>query len=111
MSEFPEFIRDLPQADVPISGVTGRLLQGERNQVVFFSFARDVAVPEHSHGAQWEIVVAGEVRLTLQGEERTYRAGESFFVPAGAQHSAQVRAGFRSIAVFDQADRYRALPA
>ncbi len=108
MSEFPEFIRRLPEAQLPFAGVTGRLLQGARNQVVFFSFAQDVAVPEHSHGAQWEIVVAGEVRLKLQGEERTYRPGDAFFVPAGAPHSALVRAGFQSIAVFDQADRYRA---
>jgi quercetin dioxygenase-like cupin family protein len=106
MDEFPEFIRALPEVDVPIDGVTGHLLQGKRHQVAFIAFDRDTVVPRHSHRAQWELVVAGEVVLEAAGEERTYSAGDSFYLPEGVEHGARVRAGYRAVVFFDQADRY-----
>ena len=44
--------------------------------------------PAHYHPAQDEHfeVLAGEVAVTLDGERRRHRAGESFSVPAGAVH-------------------------
>ncbi len=106
MPVFPEFIDQLPEIDLDLSGVTGRLLQAETHQVAFFRFDQDTVVPDHSHGAQWELVIAGEVVLKTGGRERTYRAGESFFIADGQVHGAVARAGFRSVAFFAQADRY-----
>jgi quercetin dioxygenase-like cupin family protein len=108
MTEFPQFIRELPAVEVPFPGVSGHLLQGRTQQVAFLRFEDDVEVPEHSHNAQWELVIAGEVRLRMGAETKTYRAGDSFYIPAGEAHGASVRAGYRSIVFFDQADRYRA---
>mgnify|MGYP001813331544 CR=1 FL=1 len=107
MDQFPDFIQGLPEADIPFQGVTGHLLQGEDQQVIFMEATEDTPVPEHRHKAQWELVVAGRVDLTMGGETRTYGPGEAFFVPEGAPHSALVHAGFRSVIFFDQADRYR----
>ena len=107
MTDFPQFIRGLPGVAVPFEGVTGFLLQGESQQVAFLEFETDVDVPEHSHNAQWELVIDGEVELTMEGRTDTYRAGQSFYVPAGIPHGAIVRAGYRSIIFFDQADRYQ----
>lgn len=107
MKDFPPFIRALPAVDVPFEGVTGHLLQGESQQVAFLQFETDAEVPEHSHNAQWELVIAGEVDLTLGGRTATYRAGDSFYIPAGEPHGARVHAGYRSVVFFDQADRYR----
>ena len=61
--EFPEFICNLPEVDINLAGVSGHVLQGKRQQAVFLRFDQDVEVPEHSHRAQWELVLAGEVRL------------------------------------------------
>jgi quercetin dioxygenase-like cupin family protein len=108
MERFPDFVTGLPELELPFEGVSGHLLQGERQQVVFVHFHQDTEVPEHSHRAQWEIAVAGEVRLRMAGEERTIRAGENFFIPEGVEHGASVRAGYRAVIIFDQADRYRA---
>ncbi len=88
--------------------MTGHLLQGANHQVAFLDFARDTVVPPHLHRAQWELVVAGEVRLRTSDGERTYTAGESFFIPEGVTHGAVISAGYRSVVFFDQADRYRA---
>jgi quercetin dioxygenase-like cupin family protein len=47
-----------------------------------------VLPPEHLHPSQDEhfTVVEGSVRAIVNGEERTYGAGESFDVPAGTPH-------------------------
>ena len=108
MDHFPEFVTQLPELELPFEGVSGHLLQGESQQVAFVEFYEDTEVPEHSHRAQWEIAVAGEVRLRMGGEERTIRAGESFFIPEGVEHGATVKAGYRAVIIFDQADRYQA---
>jgi quercetin dioxygenase-like cupin family protein len=108
MHDFPDFITRLPELDIPFDGSSGHLLQAESQQVAFVRFEKDVQVPEHSHRAQWELVIAGEVKLRMQGEERSYRPGESFYIPEGVVHGADVRAGYRAIVFFDQADRYRA---
>ena len=107
MDDFPRFIRELPEVDIPIDGVSGYVLQGKNQQVAFLEFETDADVPDHSHRAQWELVVAGEVELNLAGEQKTYRSGDSFYIPDGVVHGATVRAGYRSIVFFDQADRYR----
>ena len=106
MTDFPQFIRDLPAVDVPFPGITGYLMQGENQQVAFLQVETDVDVPEHSHNAQWELVIDGEVELRMGGKTTTYRAGDSFYIPVGETHGAKVHAGYRAIVFFDQADRY-----
>jgi mannose-6-phosphate isomerase-like protein (cupin superfamily) len=47
--------------------------------------------PEHQHACETaHVIVSGEMTLTLNGEARTYRAGERCDVPAGAAHSARM---------------------
>ena len=45
--------------------------------------------PQHFHPSQEERfeVLKGSFHVTLDGEERTYSAGESFVVPPGASHT------------------------
>ena len=108
MSEiFPEPIRNLPQADIHIEGITSYLLQGEHQQVVFMSFDKDVSVPEHSHEAQWGVVVAGKVDLTIDGVGQTYSKGDSVFIPKGVKHSAKIHAGYADVSFFNEKDRYK----
>jgi len=107
MSHFPSFLHHLPEVDLDLPGFSARLLQGDRHQAVFMRFDADVVVPEHSHAAQWEIVIAGEMELDVEGQTRTYRAGESFQLAAGQVHGARVKAGYRAVAFFDQKDRYQ----
>jgi quercetin dioxygenase-like cupin family protein len=104
---FPEFITTLPEADIPIEGVHGNLLQGEDQQVIFMVFERDVEVPQHAHEAQWGVVLDGEIDVTIGGVTRTCRKGDSYFIPKDVQHSAQVRKGYKDITVFNQRDRYK----
>jgi quercetin dioxygenase-like cupin family protein len=47
--------------------------------------------PEHHHAFDARILVtAGEFSITMGGATRSYRAGESFEVPAGTPHAEAV---------------------
>ena len=105
--EYPEMIESLPDIDIALAGVRGKLLQGTDRQVVFFEIEPIGAIPLHTHGAQWGIVVEGEMELTIGGETRTYRAGDSYYIPAGVAHGASFNTRFKAIDVFEEPDRYR----
>jgi len=104
---FPDIITNLPQADIPVEGLTSFLLQGTNHQVLFMSFERDVEIPEHSHAAQWAVVLDGEIELTINGTVHLYRKGDTYFIPDGVPHSARIKAGYKDITLFARNDRYR----
>lgn len=104
---FPSIISTLPEADVPMEGVRGWLLQGESRQAVFFHLKPGTIVPEHSHGAQWGLVVDGEIELTISGKTRAYRKGDSYEIDEGALHSARCPTGALVLDVFADPQRYR----
>lgn len=108
MSEnfYPEFIRNLPQADLPIEKVVGYLFQGTHGQICFFEFESGTEVPAHSHGNQWGVVLDGEFNLTMNGKTRTLRRGDSYYILAGTVHSAKFEQSCRILDFFEDVDRY-----
>ncbi len=108
MSEtFPEPIKSLPLADIPLDGLKAYLSQADSHQILFMQFSEDAEVPEHSHDAQWGIVVAGKIDLTIEGVKRTYSKGDNMYIPKGAKHSGKIYAGYADVSFFDQKDRYK----
>ena len=105
---FPELIRNLPEADINWPDLRGWLIGNESGLVVFFECDEPTQVGEHSHGAQFGIVLDGVLELTIEGELGVYRRGDTYFIPTGARHSGSLSAGFRAIDVFEEADRYQA---
>ncbi len=65
---FPEAIRKLPEADVPIQGITAYLSRDKNHQIVFMHFSQDIEVPAHSHNAQWGIVLEGQNHINNRGQ-------------------------------------------
>jgi quercetin dioxygenase-like cupin family protein len=106
-SVFDSLTELLPYADVH-PAVRAFLSQGDDHQVVFMEFTEDLQVPEHSHAAQLEIVVAGEVELITAEGKKTYRPGDWFYLDAEVKHGAVIKEGYKSIGVFFQKDRYKA---
>ena len=105
---FPGFIRALPEPDSPLAGLRAFLLGGgEAPLAMFYELPDGVEVPEHAHGAQWGVVLEGRVDFTVEGEERSYGRGDTFFIPGGARHSAVIHPGYAGIDVFAEGDRYR----
>jgi quercetin dioxygenase-like cupin family protein len=104
---FPEPLRRLPQAEIPVSGVEAYLSQADTHQILFMRFAQDAEVAAHSHEAQWGIVLEGRIELTVGGVTRTYGRGERYFIERGVPHSARIFSGYADITFFDQPSRYR----
>jgi quercetin dioxygenase-like cupin family protein len=109
---FPAFFQAFPGLDVPFPPdvVEISALRSDAGLVAFFTFHKAMTLPTHSHGAQWGTVVEGEIVFTIGGETRTYRPGDSYLIPAGVAHGAEIRAGTRAIDVFEEPDRYRLTP-
>ena len=105
--QFPNIITGLPQAEIPIDGLTAYLLQGVNHQVVLMSFENDIIVPEHTHEAQWGVVLAGEIELTINNEKRIYKKGDTYIIQKNVPHSANIKAGYKDLTIFNQKDRYK----
>jgi quercetin dioxygenase-like cupin family protein len=105
--EYPEIIRRLPEADIPFKGVRGWILQGVKHQVVFMDIEPIGEVAEHTHGEQWGVAIDGEMDLTIGGETRLIKKGDSYHIPAGVPHSAIFRTRFKALDFFADRDRYK----
>ena len=105
---FPEFIMNLPEADIPFPGVHGKISQAPDHQILFLDIDPIGQVLPHRHGEQWGIVVEGEMELTIGGVTRKYQAGDSYHIPANVEHAATFSSRVRVIDVFADVNRYRA---
>ncbi len=105
---FPEPIRNLPKADIPLPGVEAYLSSGEGHQIVFVTFRENVTVPEHTHADQWEVVLEGKVEVWIDGEHHVFTKGDKFYIPAGIRHQGRVHAGYAAMMFFAEKDRYKA---
>ncbi len=105
--DFPKIITSLPEADIEFEGVRGWIAQGDNHQIVFFEIESSAEVSEHSHNAQWGIVVKGEMELTIEGKTEVYRKGDEYFIPTHAKHSAKFLTKCRVIDFFTDKTRYK----
>ena len=105
--DFPPFVRSLPEADLPFDGLKGWLLRSDAGLIMFNESAIEVSVPEHSHGDQWGVVLGGRIDLTIGDRARTYGRGDTYFIPKGVLHKAQIYPGFRAVDYFADKHRYR----
>lgn len=103
---FPDPIRDLPKADIPLDGITAYLSQADTHQILFMEFEQSVDLPEHSHGAQMGIVLEGKIELIIGGEKQSFSKGDRYYIPEGVVHSGRIHAGYADITFFNEPDRY-----
>lgn len=104
----PTFFDSFPSLDLPFGDdvVTTRVVRSDTALAVFFHIHKDLELPPHSHKGQWGTVTEGSVTLTMAGETRTYRPGESYDIPSGCEHGAFVPAGTIVFDIFEEPDRY-----
>lgn len=106
---FPPFIRSLPAPDSPVV-MDAHIVPSRHVLTMFYEIDAAVEVPEHAHGAQWGVVLAGEMEMVIDGVADRYRAGDTYYVPPGSPHLARLFAGCRGIDVFADSDRYTPRP-
>ena len=103
---YPEMIQHFPEIDIPIDGIRGWLLQGEKTQVVFFDIDPVGKMPDHSHCAQWGIMLDGKMKLTIGDDTKIYEKGDRYYIPEGVTHSAEFLTKVYVIDFFDDPNRY-----
>lgn len=103
---FPAPITNLPEADIPLNGISAYLSQSDTHQVLFMEFEEDVELPEHSHAAQVGVVLEGKIELIIDGEKRCFTKGDRYYIPEGVKHSGMIFAGYADITFFAEPDRY-----
>ncbi|MBN2460776.1 MAG: cupin domain-containing protein [Candidatus Cloacimonetes bacterium] len=104
---YPEMIRQLPEIDISLPGIRGWAVKSDTVQIVLFEIEPVGIIPEHSHCAQWGIMLAGEMKLTIAGETKLYRQGDRYYIPDGIKHSAEFLSRVYVIDFFADPFRYR----
>lgn len=102
---FPDFIKALPVPDSPVDMVA-HIIPNDYALPMFYSIDDDVEIPEHSHGAQWGVVLEGTMTMTIGDDTTEYHRGDTYSVPPGVRHITRIKGGYRGIDVFADHDRY-----
>jgi quercetin dioxygenase-like cupin family protein len=72
------------------NGVLARALHGARATIGFVDIDPDVLVPEHRHdNEQIGFVLRGSVTMTIAGQSRELRVGETYTIAGQVPHSAK----------------------
>ncbi|MEZ0075389.1 cupin domain-containing protein [Planotetraspora sp. GP83] len=106
-ASYPEFFHKLSKPDVPMDGLKAWMMS-DKIQVIFYELPEGSKAGEHTHGAEWGIIVDGAISITMNGETTTYGKGDTYFIPAGVPHSVVNHPGVVGIDVFEEPDRFPA---
>lgn len=86
------FYCDLPHREPKemVPGVSIRTFWGKEMLISFADFKRQAVVPEHQHQEeQMGVIIHGEIELTIGGETRWLKPGDSYIIPSQVTHSAR----------------------
>lgn len=106
-SIFPESIHHLPQANIPLEGLSAYLSQGVDHQILFMEFEEDVVLPEHTHESQIGFVLKGKIDLVIDGVAHTFKQGDIYSIPKNVIHSGFIYGGYADITFFAEKERYQ----
>ena len=78
------------EAKEVVPGVRIRTFWGSEVLLSIADLDADVTMPVHSHPhEQAGTVLSGELELTIEGESRLIRPGDTFIIPGGVEHGAK----------------------
>ncbi len=71
------------------TGVTARVVNGERMTLATVDLEPGAAVAEHRHeNEQLGFVIQGSITFTIAGEKRELRPGDTYAIPSNVPHEA-----------------------
>ncbi len=100
-SVFADIIKKVPVRDYGIDGLEVHVDHTSTGTVYFVSAEKEVVFPEHSHAAQWTVVVSGQCLFTAEGKTVTYKKGDTYLIPAGLKHQITLCAGYAEVDYVD----------
>lgn len=104
MSVFPDIIRNLPEAGLPVAGLSVHISHANTHEVWFVTSEYPVDYPPHAHSAQWAVVLSGEIEITMHGERQSYGTGQCYYLPEGVEHSVRLSAGYAEVLFLNEPD-------
>ncbi len=104
---FPDPIRALPQADIPLDGLTAYISQTDTHQILYMQFEETVELQEHEHEDQIGFILEGKIDLVIDGVKNTFIKGDRYHIPKGTRHSGTIYAGYADITIFMEPNRYQ----
>jgi quercetin dioxygenase-like cupin family protein len=77
------------------------LVHGEKSLMTEFRLRRGAALPRHSHPhEQTGYLIKGSIRLSIGNESYNAQAGDSWCIPGGIEHGAEILEDSIAIEVF-----------
>lgn len=71
-------------------GISIRTFWGEKMLISVVDFEANVVAPAHSHPhEQTGTVIFGDFELTINGQTRRLKPGDTFIIPGGVEHGAR----------------------
>lgn len=96
-------LHELPEREL-LPGFHARLIHTDHTTVAHFRVEKGSVLPEHAHPhEQITNLIAGEFEMTVGGETRLCRAGESVCIPSGVPHAGRALSDCLIIDVFNPA--------
>ncbi|MFS4456444.1 cupin domain-containing protein [Maribacter sp. 2304DJ31-5] len=96
-------LSDIPSKEV-MPGYHGKLVHSENMTWVFWDVKARATVPEHSHKHEQIMhVVEGTFEFTLDGETKTYHAGDIVIIGSYIKHSGKALTPCKLMDVFSPA--------
>lgn len=94
--------RSLEGYKQPLDGIRQKtLVYGEKTLMVEFLLDKGARLPPHSHPhEQIGYLVSGEIRLSIAGKVQNLLPGDSWCIPGGAEHCAEIVADSVAVEVF-----------
>jgi quercetin dioxygenase-like cupin family protein len=78
------------EAKETVPGVHIRTFWGNKMLLSIVDLAANVVVPAHSHPhEQAGAVISGELEMTINGETRWLKPGDTYIIPGGVEHGAR----------------------
>jgi quercetin dioxygenase-like cupin family protein len=112
--DFEKVFAGLPKVLFPYDKtlpVKGWLVQGPKQQVVFWHSRVRYESKEHSHPyAEWGIVITGWCDIITPGGRRRYNAGKVFHLAPSVPHASVTSDDYRSMDVFFSPNHLQAEP-
>lgn len=86
----------------PLSGIEQKtLVHGDKTLMVEFRLEKGAALPIHSHPhEQIGYLVKGRIRMTIGAEIHEVAPGDSWCIPGGVSHNAEIIEASVAIEVF-----------
>ena len=113
--DFEKIFADLPNVLFPYDKtlpVRGWLVQGPKQQVVFWHSKVSYASEEHTHPyAEWGIVITGWCDIITPDGKRRYNAGDVFHLEPSVPHASVTSDEYRSMDVFFAPGHLQAEPS